>query len=172
MLMLMPLQQFCECESRIWVCRGYVSVSELCECELSATEWECECAGRFNVPSRAQHLQNVFCLRLKVCYKKYFMTCKSINKKVQLHPHALPPAPIHFPHSFVGPASFIANVGAAKLRSRFILCPARYSFRFLGYVSCFFPPSAVPPSYFVTLLAFRFVVLRKITFKYVLELTP
>lgn len=117
----------------VWVMRVWV------ECE-----WECECAGRFNVPSRAQHLQNVFCLRLKVCYKKYFMTCKSINKKVQLHPHALPPAPIHFPHSFVGPASFIANVGTAKLRSRFILCPARYSFRFLGYVSCFFPLQLFP----------------------------
>lgn len=94
MLMLMPLQQFCECESRIWVCRGCVSVWVMpvwVECE-----WECECAGRFNVSSRAQHLQNVFCLRLKVCYKKYFMTCKSINKKVQLHPHTPPPLPTLF----------------------------------------------------------------------------
>lgn len=169
MLMLMPLQQFSECESRIWVCRGCVSYASVSWVRLSESA---SALVALIVPSRAQHLQNVFCLRLKVCYKKYFMTCKSINKKVQLHPHALSPAPTHFPHSFVGPASFIANVGTAKLRSRFILCPARYSFRFLGYVSCFFPPSAVPPSYFVTLLAFRFVVLRKITFKYVLELTP
>lgn len=157
MLMLMPLQQFCECECRIGVCRGYVSVWVMrvwVECE-----WECECAGRFNVPSRAQHLQNVFCLRLKVCYKKYFMTCKSINKKVQLHPHALPPAPTHFPHSFVGPASFIANVGTAKLRSRFILCPARYSFRFFGLCFMFFPPFSCSPfvfCYFVGLSVRRF----------------
>lgn len=141
MLMLMPLQQFCECESRIWVCRGYVSVWVMrvwVECE-----WECECAGRFNVPSRTQHLQNVFCLRLKVCYKKYFMTCKSINKKVQLHPHALPPAPTHF-HTLLLALLRLLPTLALPLRSRFILCPARYSFRFLGYVSCFFPLQLFP----------------------------
>lgn len=99
------------------------------------------------------------------------MTCKSINKKVQLHPHALPPArPTS--HTLLLALLRLLPTLALPLRSRFILCPARYSFRFLGYVSCFFPPSDVPPSYFVTLLAFRFVVLRKITFKYVLELTP
>lgn len=158
MLMLMPLQQFCECESRIWVCRGYVSVCELCECELSATEWECECAGRFNVPSRAQHLQNVFCLRLKVCYKKYFMTCKSINKKVQLHPHALPHAPIHFPHSFVGPASFIANVGAAAAVALYPL-PGSLLISFFGLCFMFFSPFSCSPfvfCYFVGLSVRRF----------------
>lgn len=111
---------------------GYECVGcELCECE-------CECSGRFNVPSRAQHLQNVFCLRLKVCYKKYFMTCKSINKKVQLHPHALSlsclPPTSHTP--LLALLRLLPTL-ALPLRSRFILCPARYSFRFLGYVSCF-----------------------------------
>lgn len=164
MLMLMPLQQFCECESRIWVCRGYVSVCELCECELSASE------------SASALVALMFLLVLSIykmlsaCAWKYVIknilwhVKASIKRFSSIHmpcqaPFPLASAPSHFPHSFVGPASFIANVGTAKLRSRFILCPARYSFRFLGYVSCFFPPFSCSPfvfCYFVGLSVRRF----------------
>lgn len=147
-----------ECVRGVWVMRVWV------ECEWKC---ECECAGRFNVSSRAQHLQNVFCLRLKVCYKKYFMTCKSINKKVQLHPHTPPP----LPPLFCWPCSVYCQ--RWRCRCGRALSFARLVTHFVFWVMFHvFPPSAVPPSYFVTLLAFRFVVLRKITFKYVLELTP
>lgn len=79
------------------------------------------------------------------------MTCKSINKKVQLHPHALPPS--HLPHSFVGPASFIANVGAAAAVALYPL-PGSLLISFFFWVM--FHVSPLVFCYFVGLSVRRF----------------
>lgn len=142
MLMLMPLQQFCECESRIWVCRGYVSVCELCECELSASE------------SASALVALMFLLVLSIY--KMFSACawKYVIKNILWHVKASIKrfSSIHMPfllprstsHTLLLALLRLLPTLALPLRSRFILCPARYSFRFLGYVSCFFPLQLFP----------------------------
>lgn len=81
MLMLMPLQQLCVCV--IWVCASVSASALFALVFLLVLSAFTKCC----------------CLRLKVCYKKYFMTCKSINKKVQpTYPASLfLPPPTHSP---------------------------------------------------------------------------
>lgn len=125
MLMLMPLQQFCECVSRIWVCG-------LCECELSV--------------SASALVALMFLLVLSIykmfsaCAWKYVIknilwhVKASIKRFSSIHMPCLPPT-CHTP--LLALLRLLPTL-ALPLRSRFILCPARYSFRFfLGYVSCF-----------------------------------